>query len=260
MDFDNPIHNPFPINNTTLRINGIQTETTYTTSAEELIKVPQTRLKYSKYTIQEKIFLDFFRTFVRNDGSENKLKMKENEIYLKSLEVSKIQQISQNYINMPDFYNKNITNNTNLKKTNLNPQDIKSDFPILNNSLAKEINHLNPPDRYKNFYLSKENNYWTTKLEKNLNDNLPNNKINTFINPKNVYVKAKEISTSNLFEVVTPKINSKFGHFDEYKNSSYEKTEDLKSVSAFYNVNKKNFIFLKFFDFFNPIKLYFLGL
>ena len=56
---------------------------------------------------------------------------------------------------MPDFYNKNITNNTNFKKTNLNPQDIKSDFPILNNSLAKEINHLNPPDRYKNFYLSK---------------------------------------------------------------------------------------------------------
>ena len=164
--------------------------------------------------------------------------MKENADYLKGLEVSKIQQISQNYINMPDFYNKNITHKTHFKKTNLNPQDVKSDFPILNNSLAREINHQNPPERYKNYYLSKENNYWTTKLEKNLNDNLPNNKINTFINPKNIYKSTKDISTSNLFEVIAPKINSKFGFFDEYKNSSYEKTEDLKSVSAFYNVSK----------------------
>ena len=106
----------------------------------------------------------------------------------------------------------------------------------MNTGLAKEINHLNPPERYKNYYLGKENNYWTTSLEKNINDNLPNSKINTFINPKNTYESSIEKSTSRLLEVITPKINSKFGHFDEYKNSAYEKTEDLKSASEFFHV------------------------
>lgn len=152
------------------------------------------------------------------------------------MEVSKIQQISQNYISMPEYYNNNIKLHTNFKKTN--PEDLKGDsYPVLNSSLARDINHNNPPERYKNYYLGKENNYWSTKLEKNINDNLPNSKINTFINPKNVYETGKNLSTSKLLEVITPKINSKFGHFDEYKNSAYEKTEDLKSVSAFYNVN-----------------------
>jgi len=160
--------------------------------------------------------------------------MKENAEILKGMEVSKIQQISQNYIGMPEYYNNNIKHTTNFKKTN--PQEIKGEYPSMNTGLAREINHHNPPERYKNYYLGKENNYWSTKLEKNINDNLPNSKINTFINTKNVYEAAKEKSTSNLLEIITPKINSKFGHFDEYKNSAYEKTEDLKSVSAFYNV------------------------
>lgn len=152
------------------------------------------------------------------------------------MEVSKIQKISQNYIGIPDYYNNNIKHTTNFKSTN--PQEIKLDsYPTLNSSLAREINHQNPPERFKNFYIGKENNYWSTKLEKNINDNLPANKINTFINPKNVYESSKNLSTSKLLEIITPKINSKFGHFDEYKNSAYEKTEDLKSVSAFYNVS-----------------------
>lgn len=167
--------------------------------------------------------------------------MKENADTLRGMEVSKIQQISQNYIGMPEYYNNNIKQTTNFKKTN--PDDLNlNSYPKLNSCLAREINHHNPPERYKNYYLGKENNYWSTKLEKNINDNLPNNKINTFINPINVYDTAQEKSTSKLLEVITPKINSKFGHFDEYKNSSYEKTEDLKSVSAFYNVSQKKFI------------------
>lgn len=137
---------------------------------------------------------------------------------------------------MPEYYNNNIKQTTNFKKTC--ESDFKDSYPSLNTGLAREINHQNPPERYKNYYLSKENNYWSTKLEKNINDNLPNSKINTFINPKNVYEDAQEKSTSKLLSVITPKINSKFGHFDEYKNSAYEKTEDLKSVSAFYNVRK----------------------
>ena len=162
--------------------------------------------------------------------------MKENSDYLKSLEIAKTQQISQSFIGMPEYYNNNIKQTTNFKKTNL--QDLKGDYPTVNTCLGREINHENPPERYKNYYLAKENNYWTTKLEKNINDNLPKSKINTFINPKNVYETGMEKSTSKLLEIITPKINSKFGHFDEYKNSAYEKTEDLKSVSAFYNVNK----------------------
>lgn len=183
--------------------------------------------KYKKISLNEKIFDDFFKTFIRNDGSE-KTKIEENSEKLKNLEIHKKQEISQIFLQLPNSQTKIIQNNP---EKNLNG----------NNSYGFKQSNMGNIDCYVPYYKEKENTYWTVQMEKNSNSHLSNDQINSYINPTKINELKNLKTSSKLFEIITPKVNSKFGHFDEYKNEAFEKTNLLSTASVFLNV-KKNFI------------------
>jgi len=247
LDFDNPISNPYPKNNTVLRIIGTKQETQYLKANDSYGDFSCPENKYKKITINEKIFLDFFKTFIRNDGSERSV-MEFNAQKLKETDVSKMQENAQTFIEMPQTYN-----NTKLLYSNKDKAVDGKSALIRSGSTAK-FEHSNSNqafglkkstghipnaasiDSYVPYYLEKENSYWSGTLEKNVNNNVNKDRINTFVNPAKVNDVKNAFTTSKLMEVITPKINSKFGYFDEFKNEAYEKSHVLKSSSAFYNV------------------------
>lgn len=182
--------------------------------------------------MNEKIFDDFFKSFIRNDGSE-KTKIEENSEKLKNLEIHKKQEISQTFLQLTNSQSKNIQNNP---EKNLNG----------NKSYGFKQSNMGNIDCYVPYYKEKENSYWTVQMEKNSNSHLSNNQINSYINPTKINELKNLKTTSKLFEIITPKVNSKFGHFDEYKNEAFEKTNVLSTASVFLNV--KNFLFYFFLD------------
>jgi len=200
--------------------------------------------KYKKITINEKIFNDFFKTFIRNDGSERAV-MGLNAEKLKGTEIFKMQEKEQTFAEMPEIYNNTISwysskandaagirglNATESLNNGLNGSQI---------SLKKSTGHIpnsSRVDSYVPYYLEKENSYWSSALEKNINDNVSKDRINTFVNPGKINEAKNANTTSKLLEVITPKINSRFGYFDEFKNEAFEKSHVLQSTSAFYNV------------------------
>lgn len=245
MDFDNPISNPFPKNNTILRIIGTKQETAYLKANDSYGDFSCPENKYKKITINEKIFHDFFKTFIRNDGSERAV-MESNAQMLKQTEISRMQQKAQIFVEIPEAYNNTINYCTSkakdvAAKTGLSSAAASSTAQFEGSqSLKKSTGHIpnaNAIDKYVPYYLEKENSYWSGTLEKNSNNNVSKDRINTFVDTTKVNEVKNAKTTSKLLEVITPKINSKFGYFDEFKNEAYEKGHVLQSTSAFYNVN-----------------------
>ncbi len=172
--------------------------------------------------------------------------MESNYDKLKSLDIYKMQDQTQSFVEMPLIYNKTFSSSnetTNLKnsKNNYNNSasiSISNNTKLGNTNKNSNLSYAGNFDRYVPYYLEKENSYWSNTLEKNINNNVSLDRINTFVNPARVYEVKNNTTTSKLLEVVTPKVNSKFGYFDEFKNEAYEKSQVLQSSSAFYNVLK----------------------
>jgi len=171
--------------------------------------------------------------------------MESNKEKLKNLEIYKMQDQIQSFVEMPEIYNntlsysKNTINSKNSKNNfnNTNSSSSLNNTQLENTNKSTILTYAGGIDRYVPYYLEKENNYWSNSLEKNINNNVNIDRINTFVNPSKVTEVKNDKTTSKLLEVVTPKINSKFGYFDEFKNEAYEKSHVLQSSSAFYNVN-----------------------
>jgi len=171
--------------------------------------------------------------------------MESNAQKLKQTEVFKMQEKSQTFIEIPETFN----NSESFKSSSQSKAGKNTGFGGLSqsndNSNSSKIGLKNSTGRipyaagidpYVPYYLEKENSYWSGTLEKNVNNNVSKDRINTFVNPAKVNEAKNEHTISKLLEIITPKINSKFGYFDEYKNEAYEKSHVLQSTSAFYNV------------------------
>jgi hypothetical protein len=200
--------------------------------------------KYKKITINEKIFNDFFKTFIRNDGCERAV-MGLNAEKLKGTEIFKMQEKTQTFAEMPEIYNNTKSWYSSKAKDaegirGLNATESLNNgldgSQISSKKITGHIPNASGVDRYVPYYLEKENSYWSSALVKNINDNVSKDRINTFVNPGKINEAKNANTTSKLLEVITPKINSRFGYFDEFKNEAFEKSHVLQSTSAFYNV------------------------
>jgi len=226
-----------------LRIIGTKQETQYLKANDNYGDFSCPENKYKKITINEKIFHDFFKTFIRNDGSERAV-MEQNADKLRNTEIFKRQEKTQTFVEMPKIYNNTFVSSKNKEIKSLGNSnfsgansDMESQqFKSSKNNSKSNFAFAGNIDSYMPYYLEKENNYWSGKLEKNINNNVSKDRINTFVNTAKVIEVQNAKTTSKLLEVITPKINSKFGYFDEFKNEAYEKSHVLQSSSAFYNV------------------------
>lgn len=173
--------------------------------------------------------------------------MEENLKTLKNLEIYKSRENTQSFAEAPQSFDNSIKSNIkdfdpiNNKTQSLVQKQIQGGKSNSIQSNDSNVAFANSIDKYIPYYLEKENNYWSNTLEKNIYNNLPKSKINTFVNPIKINEVKNLKTTSSLLEIITPKVNSKFGHFDEYKNEAFEYKKNLQSASAFYNV--KNYYY-----------------
>ncbi len=189
-----------PRNNTKVRILGTELETAFQKESQKYGNFQHSEKKYLKTGVNEKIFDDFFTTFMQREEQEKKL-LEANIQDLRMFETTK----GNNVIKQQCDYN-------TLGRRHMYTQDffpVPADRPdklfMANHDLSKypsiipEKNAENYIDKNVPFYKDKEITYWSMNLEKSNMYRSGQNGINPFAKSSGFTQPLDQVRSSKQF-------------------------------------------------------------